>query len=54
MTDNEIMKALDCCSNDDDGSGCGNCPLGDKYPYCDDVLDGQNGYKRCWLSIGYR
>ena len=41
MTYNEIIKALECCSNDDDGSGCGDCPLGDKYPYCDDVLDGQ-------------
>lgn len=40
-TDEEIKKALECCSNDDDGSGCGNCPLGDTYPYCDDVLDGQ-------------
>lgn len=41
MTDNEIIKALECCSNDDDDSGCRNCPLGDKYPYCDDVLDGR-------------
>lgn len=41
MTDNEIIKAFECCSNDDDGSGCGNCPLSDKYPYCDDALDKQ-------------
>ena len=41
MTDNEIIKAFECCSNDDDGSGCGNCPLSDKYPYCDDMLDKQ-------------
>ena len=39
LTDNEIIKALECCSNDCDGSGCGNCPLGDVYPDCE--LDGQ-------------
>ena len=35
LTDSEIVKALECCQNDED---CQNCPLKEFYPYCDDVL----------------
>ena len=43
MTDNEIIKALECCANGDTDE-CQNCPYVEKYPYCDgpmerDVLD---------------
>ena len=43
MTDNEIIKALQCCANGDTDE-CQNCPYVEKYPYCDgpmerDVLD---------------
>lgn len=37
MTDNEIIKALECCDND---KQCTECPMNDSYPFCDDVIGG--------------
>lgn len=38
MTDNEIIKALECCTEDED---CAHCPLTKEIPYCiDDTMVG--------------
>ena len=38
MTDNEIIKALECCT---EGEDCTHCPLIKEIPYCsDDIMVG--------------
>lgn len=37
MTDNEIIKALECCNKSDNGKGCFECPY---RQYCPDCLRG--------------
>lgn len=39
MTDNEIVKALECCNKSDNGKGCFECPY---RQYCPDCLRRRN------------
>lgn len=39
MTDNEIIKALECCSSQNVLKGCEDCPLNDKKEDCRNILD---------------
>lgn len=39
MTDNEIIKALECCNKSDNGKGCFLCPY---RQYCPDCLRRRN------------
>ena len=39
MTDNEIIKALECCNKSDNGKGCFECPY---RQYCPDCLRRRN------------
>lgn len=39
MTDNDIIKALECCNKSDNGKGCWECPY---RQYCPDCLRRRN------------
>ena len=50
MTDNEIIKALECCNKSDNGKGCFECPYRQYCPDClrrrnEDTIDLINRYK---------
>ena len=50
MTDNEIIKALECCTK---GEDCTHCPLIEELPYCGDdiMVDALNLIKRQQAEI---